>query len=268
MQKSSKGAIEAKQFGRLTGGQIEFAVETRRRYAKLLEQALPDLLRSKMAANVEAEFGPITWAWVYDLPYVAALALMVITLGLDEDLREAVKQENPTAAALESVRRELESEEIEVPEGAAMDALRIALLVAWHFNDRAILDYSLSMNSLIAKGQAGDDQGFISAISIDPTAASSKAFTYRLGHAKIFGQHGFLKRYRAALKGPHVARRGYRLLRWTDFLLRDIEAGSTATAAEIYDLVSGVLNQYSDRGKDPVKGLQSRRDEWKKEATS
>jgi len=252
----------------LSGGQVKFAVETHRRYATLLEQTLPDLLKSRTAAKVEAEFGHITWAWVYDLPYIAALALMVVTLGLDEDLREAVKQENPTVAALESVRRELETDELIVPEGVAMDALRIALLVAWHFNDRAILDYSVSINSLIAKGQAGDDQGFINAISIDPTASGSRAFLYRLGHAKIFGHHGFLKRYRAALKGPHVARRGYRLLRWTDFLLRDIEAGSTATAAEIYDLVSGVLNQYSDRGKDPEKGLQSRRDEWKREATS
>lgn len=265
---NARSETESTQFGRLTGEQVSFAVSTHEIYGSLLTQHLPALLKSEIAARIEQEFGAITWAWVYDMPYSAALACMVVAFGLFDELREAAAQQNPTAAALELVREELQKSDVDVPEGIGMDALRVALTMAWNFNDQAIRCYSVSLNELIQKGEAGDDQALLNAVSIDPCAAGSAVFLRRLGHAKVLGHHGFLKKYRAALKGPHIARRTYRQLRWTDFLLRDIDANSTATTDQIFDLVAGTLKQYSSDGRDPVKGLQSRRDGWKKEATS
>ena len=264
----NSAADDMKQFGRLTGEQVVFAVSTSESLAPMLAQSLPALLRSEIAKRVEEDAGSITWAWVYDLPYFVALACSIYVLGLIDELKEAVATENPTAAAIELVRVQLQIADVHVPEGITLDALRIELLVAWHFNDEAIRNYSVSINELVQKARAGNDQPLFDAASIDPTVAGCDVFLRRLGRAKVLGRGGFLKKYRAALKGPHVRRRTYRRLRWTDYLLRDIGASSTATSEEIFDLVAMTLKQYPTNGKDPVKGLQSRRDAWKKEATS
>jgi len=251
----------------LTGAQVKTAANIREEYLPRVEGSLRKLLKSDIYKRVEGELGPITWAWVYDLPEIAAVLLAAMALGFDKELIEAAKQANPAAAVVELAEKEAASEELgHLPDGVEWDAIRLAMTIAWHFNERAFSLYSMSMNKLLSRGQAGDDHAFLKAVRIDPSVAGSGALEARIGQATIFKDEEFMKGYAAALKGPHKRRRLHRRLRWPDYLLREIGARSTASMDDLFDLVTGVLKQYSDRLS--VKSLEKLFDDWKKESTT
>lgn len=211
---------------------------------------------------------------MYELPLIIhALLLFEFVGGLGR-----LKSLGSAAEPLEEILIWMEEQEPSPPEFLADPddvpsdkmATLLALLQSMQYTMDCLSVYGCSLSALVARVGKGDDAAFHQAVEIDATIVGAPTMASRLSRAVMLKEQKFLKVYRKALTGPHVARRRYRQLRLMHAMLLDMDAKAFSEMSEEgrYELFVEVLKLYPHDLSDSARALSALFSKWHKEATN
>jgi hypothetical protein len=255
-----------KEFGKLSSDQLDEILAFRRQMLGIGQQ-LPSLVRTKRLSRLlsrrSVEF---QWSWAYELELSEMLALMLMTIGEAGIVMRAAQTADPQQSIIDDTKA------YEPRPGRVRPArlvFAIALLMANFNSVRSLGLYSKSINRLIRDGCGGDDDAFVSAIRVDPTAIAAPSLAKRLAIATMAGEKKFLRRItKAAGEGPHKALLVFDQLRFATALLEDSGAFEVATRSQLYETLVNRLGLYEHKKGDPMKGLFRNVDLWRKASST
>jgi hypothetical protein len=248
-----------RQYGRITGAQIEQCLNVFRE-AWVDRESWVELASSedKWLASVQKLMAVQNWTPFYQITLLELLGKMASLTGILDELVEALKAPDPTAAILD----------IEVPDDPPDHPAAMPLAFAMVGNLEAIARYSRSINDMILACRGGDLQALFDALSVDSYVSTMAFFQAAMRVGQLSGDAEAAASIFKSIRGPHKKRFDYPELRWTEYLLRDQGAFEACTREEIYDLVVVHLGIYDPAGKkkDSKAALFTLLRAWQKQA--
>ena len=126
--------------------------------------------------------------------------------------------------------------------------------------------YGQSIHALIQAGINGNDEGFIRAVSIDPTVQAHPAIVDRMSRSRIAKSDKFLNTLlKAAVNGPTKRfEKDHNQLRYVLGFLYELGLLQKLSSEQRYQLFCIDLALYPVTGKDPEAGLRIFIDRWEK----
>lgn len=207
------------------------------------------------------------WSWVYELPYVQVLALLIIGMADQAELAALKAAEDKT----EFLIRQAETAD-ELPEIGRVKASRIlpilALQMALAKSAESFSLYSVSMNELVERVGKGDREAMLRAIRVDPTVLSAPTVAHQFSLAVMKRDKRFIQRVKKALDGPHKGLYPYKKLRYSAVILEEAGALVAGNREHVFDVVANKLKLYDQRQGDPFKGLFTQFARWKQHAST
>ncbi len=172
------------------------------------------------------------WAFLYELPYVQLLILLMAALGMIDEFVQMVKNaENPQNAVLDQIEREMKDDtplDWKGGTGGRFSEQDVcAILTAVFRSLKSLGLYGSYMPELVEQVRNGSETAFFHALRVDRTVIGCPtcwlfALT-RLSRAEFFEDKRYLARFISAMKGkPPSSLRTHRKLRVTlQFLLEN-----------------------------------------------
>lgn len=126
--------------------------------------------------------------------------------------------------------------------------------------------YGQNIQALLQAGINGNDEGFIRAVSIDPTIQAHPAIIERISRSKIIKRDTFFEDlHKAAVNGPSKKfGKDHNQLRYVLGLLHELGILQQLSNDQRYQLFCIDFSLYSDNGKDPEAGLRIFINRWEK----
>jgi hypothetical protein len=133
----------------------------------------------------------------------------------------------------------------------------LATFRATHADIRARAIYGQGMNELVGAGQRGIEQGYLRAVSIDPTVQFAPALTERVIRDAITGQGDFAARLKKAAEDGTSGHIGpeYHQLRYLLSFIRGMGLLSKMPDAKRYDFFCKQLGLYPETGENAKAAL-------------
>ena len=196
-----------------------------------------------------------SWGWLYNRPANQLLSEMVALSGkqLDSLLPppEVMSQEPLHDQTLASMY-----EGVEVAEDN--EALLMLMIMAWQGQLRAFDLYNRSIDQLLAKARAGDDEALFKAVRVDPAVLGAFTAQSRLAQAALVGDQAFFDSLAKALTGakPRRPKADYDPIRDLYGTLEDLGALEGLTQDELCEIFIDHLGLYPHDSDDPYAGLK------------
>jgi hypothetical protein len=220
-KKSSQLATNAKRFGRAAEATINKIEKAEKEFAAI---------RVKVERHFSDSFA---WAFLYELPYVQLLILLMAALGiLDEFVQSVNSAVNPQEMVLDQIEREMDDDTPLEWKGGADGKFSeedvFAILTAVFRSLKSLGLYGSYMPELVEQVRNGSETAFFHALRVDRTVITCPSVALfamtRLSRAEFFQDKRYLAQFIGAMKGkPPKSLRTHRKLRVTlQFLL---EAG-------------------------------------------
>jgi len=194
-----------KAYGKLTLDQFRSLV---RKLPEIRGQMheLPRVLKEKPKKLKEILGTDFYWADIYEHSFTEQLAILVVLLGWEGFLHEAVNSEDPQERA---ARIWEDGGEIDQWYEENQDTLEkkhlILLAVILQRNILSIMLYHRPLSALVDEVRRGGkqaDDSFFKAVRVDRSILSCPTFSDRLAHAELIQDKDFFLHLRSALKGP------------------------------------------------------------------
>lgn len=251
----------AKQYGRITGGDIERLLATfdaawaERSTWPAQEVGTKDWFRS-----LSKLMSIPNWIPLYRDSLGVLLGRLVTQAGIGPEFVAAARSDRPVEMLLELAEQ--------IPDDPPGDANAMAVVFAMVGNLDAIATYSRSINDMFVAGERGDIGAMFQALTVDSYLVSLPFFQAALRLGQLNNDPSAAAEIFKAVRGPHRKRSEYPKLRWVEYLLRDQGAFKECSREEIYDLCVVHLLVYDPSGtkKDPKAALFARFRSWQKEA--
>lgn len=183
----------------------------------------------EIAANrdkLERDFGDsFSWAFLYELPYVQLLILLMAALGmLDEYVQTVKSAENPQEAVLDQIESSMTDDTPVDWKGGAGGCFSkgdvCAILTAVFRSLKSLGLYGSYMPELVEQVRNGSETAFFHALRVDRTVIICPTFSLfaltHLSRAEFFQDKRYLGQFISAIKGkPPSSLRTHRKLRFT-----------------------------------------------------
>ena len=202
-----------------------------RRLGRAAEVAIRKIegAEKEIAANrgkVERYFSDdFCWAFLYELPYLQLLILLMAALGMIDEFLQTVKNaENPREAVLDQIEREMNDDTPVDWEGGSGGCFSeedvFAILTAVFRSLKSLGLYGSYMSELIEQVRNGSETAFFHALRVDRTVIGCPScWLFALTHlsrAEFFQDKRYLAQFISAIKGkPPSSLRTHRKLRVT-----------------------------------------------------
>lgn len=243
----------------------EFGALSLEQFKKLIDR-IPELLDEGRRLRVDIASLPserldelfgvdFEWSWVYELPFVEHVALLVVMFGMHGMLTAA----NSSADPQQCILSEIGADEWEVSVGDGVPfPLAAALIIALERTIGSISTYQRSLSSLVQAVRDHDDtRALFMAVRLDRTIVSCPTIASRIARAEVTDDGDFFKGLRNALKGP--SRRYWQgdfvKMRFSLVLLRDMGVDSMSDR-EIDDLFQKTLRLFV-HGQANIKNIRA-----------
>lgn len=210
------------------------------------------------------------WAPLYELQIAELFALLIFTLDDDGSLQKGLKEAQDKQEFAISLGEKVIAE----PDGPAVRIrarkilTAIALLQVLVKSMEAVQYFSLTMDELVRKAAAGNDEAMVRAVSIDPTVLSCPPIAHRFSVAVMTKEKNLLRRISKAFNGPHKGKIPNRDLRYIQRVLDEAGAFEVASRSQIFDVLANKLGLYEQLKGDPKKGLETLLARWREDATT
>ena len=210
------------------------------------------------------------WAPLYELQLAELIVLLVFILDDDGSVRRGLLEADDKQEFFIALGEEVAADDDETPiKVSARKILTVvALLQVLMKTIESIQYFSLSMDELVRKAAAGNNDAMVRAVSIDPTVLNCPPVAHRFSLAVIAGDKKLLRRISKAFDGPHKGKRPNRDLRYVQRVLEEAGAFEVASRSHIFDLVANKLGLYEQLKGDPKKGLETLFARWKADAST
>jgi hypothetical protein len=196
-----------------------------------------------------------SWHHLYELSYNEHLALFIVDLGLDQEVKEMAATDNPPQAAIAALQESFKSEDgfdLELDDESRLGLpLMLGVTYSLSLNFKSLLTFGLYINELVAiarKGGKVGDKALFNAIKIDPTVIGCPSISKRISQAILEDDQDFIKGLKKAFQGKFTKRenRVYQLQRLIMQIL--LETHAPALGAE--DLYKLFVEQLKIASKD------------------
>jgi hypothetical protein len=211
-----------------------------------LLQGKPELLKIK-------GYGPLPWAFLYEIPFIQLTTLVLIAAAKEEGIL-APEATEMTADALVRILERDETDEWSDEECKEAAPFLIALGAAYYRTIKSFFYFGCSLNALVARARSGDDASLLKAIRVDPGVITGPTGAARLNQAALHGEKTFLTALGSAMTRPPKKRKGiYNEIRVVMSIIAD--AGGKPSDRDLVALFCDELKMYSPAGY-PEKGLR------------
>lgn len=241
-----------------------------KRFSRAAEASIKKIeaAEKEIAANrdkVERYFSnTFSWAYLYELPYLQLLILLMAALGMiDEFLQTVRNAENPQEAVLDQIERDMDDDTPLDWKGGAGGRFReeevFAILTAVFRSLKSLGLYGSYMSELVEQVRNGSEKAFFNALRVDRTLIACPTFSLfaltHLSKAEFFQDKRYLGQFISAMKGkPPNSLRTHRKLRVTlQFLL---EAGLLRKNQEVTKHDIAFIQEVEVYAKDADRGLE------------
>lgn len=235
-----------KEFGKLTVDQFRHLIKTLPEVRNNMKE-LPELIRSVPRKKIDDMLKEgFCWSFVYELPFLDSLALLVLSLGRAEQLKSVAQAPDPQQAALEWLKDDDLDDWNGGHDGLFEMCDVIGLTVALQRNILSIMLYHRPLSALVeeVRQKADWQDAFFKAVRIDRSIISCPTFSARLARAELEHDKLFFLHLRSALKGPSKKHwEAYQDLRYALCVLREI-GFEQMSDAQLEDLLVHKLKLY------------------------
>ena len=198
------------------------------------------------------------WSVYYELPYAHFYALFFVATGMDEQVIELSKSEDPDVAVIEWAESdpdsELNIEELSKEEQSVLFGLFIAMIR----NFTSMQLFHVTINELLIKARNGDDDALLDAIYVDRHVLNCPTSTLRIARAEAREEENFLDALSRAIKRsrPRRPSKEYDITRVMLTALDQAKGLDNISYESIHDLFVDDLQIYPDDKKDSFSGLK------------
>lgn len=232
-----------KEFGKLTPAQFRVFVDHLpefRSKADDLRQFMQDTPGEKWDDMLTEDY---SWAWVYELPLVVHLAVVVYALNLTEWINEVAASNDPQQRILDDIHKET-WEELH-PDVQAQNAL--GLVVSITRTMQCVLLFGRSLSALIQDVRDNNDLDCLfKAIKVDRTVVNCSTVADCIAKAELRNDKAFFRRLSNAYKGPSQKEwAGLAGMKLSFNVLREFELNDLSDD-ELEQLMVHTLDVYKD----------------------
>ena len=232
-----------KEYGKLTAAQFRGFVDKVPEFqtmAAVLQKELQDLPKEDWDARLSADY---SWAWVYELPLAAHMAIMMHVLNLSEWVREVANSPDPQQRLLDSPDPSQDYDfhpDIEEQHG-------IGLIVSHVRTLQSIAMFGRSLSALIEEARVtGKPEFLFRAIKVDRTVVNCPTAADFIAKAELRNDKAFFRALSNAYKGPSQKEwAGLAPMKVSFHILREMEQDNLSDD-QLEHLMVHVLDVYKD----------------------
>jgi len=226
----------------------------------------------KLVEDINAN---LNWSIFYSLPFLDHLSLLISSLDLNDDLKHAAKQSDPTSCLL-SLWRNKRVEDWDGKSGGYGGYFykggAVALAISFLRSFESIFVFGKPLNRLLSDLREGDNKALRKIIRIDHSAVLNPEIAWRLMSAElehdipVFNQIGTALKERDQPKNKKSNKKDleYRELRFFLALLQESGGLDNLGEEQCYQLFCLQLKIFPDNGADPAGSLKRYITRWKK----
>jgi len=226
----------------------------------------------KLVEDIDAR---LNWSIFYSLPFLDHLSLLISSLDLNDDLKYAAKQSDPTSCLLSLWRNKRVEDWDDKSDGYGSyfsKGSAVALAISFLKSFESIFVFGKPLNRLLSDLHDGDNKALRKILRIDHSAVLNPEIAWRLMSAElehdipVFNQIGNALKERDQSKNKKSNKKDleYRELRFFLALLQESGGLDKLSEEQCYQLFCLQLKVFPDDGADPAGSLKRYITRWKK----
>ena len=217
--------------------------------------------------------GVVSWAELYELPFMRNVFVAAHTFGAGTELRELVQSATPNLAILRSVEDEVSGRGTKTPGSEVNPSLALGAVLSLVYNMRSFSTHGVPINVLLKIGNNGSDAALLKAVSIDPSVVTGKSLALRIARATAEKDKRFFKSLIQAIGDAGVGsprakapRERHPRLKYCLSILEDAHILDSLSERTAYQFFAEQLGVYPQEGqsKDASRSLWRLISRWKK----
>ncbi|MBI2725252.1 MAG: hypothetical protein HYX42_03275 [Polaromonas sp.] len=220
-----------------------------------LDRQLANASKEQLANLFPGEHG--LYCYLYELPLVSQLSLLVVGLNATEELKEMATSPDPQAALLASLEKEDIGVDLSLhPDFEKADVAGLSYVLIR--NMRSMMTYGRSISSLVQDVRDNNNyDSLFKAIRMDRSSIGCPTIMNALAKAQITSNKAFFTRLRSALSGPSKKEwAGLDQMRYALLILRELGIDDLSEAA-LEELMVEELKVYRAPKGDARKNLRA-----------
>lgn len=233
-----------KEYGKLTADQFRAFVDLLPVIqAKTLEmkrymQEVPDERWKELLSE------GYSWSWVYDLPFIVHLSIVVYAMNLGGWLSEVAADADPQQRALDDLRADLLGDDFH-PDVPGQNGIGLVLSIIHTMQSIAL--HGRSLSALLQDAHENNDMDCLfRAIKVDRTIVTCPSVADRIAKAELQNDKKFFIKLSNAFKGPSNKEwAGLAKMKLSFSVLRELEMNALSDD-ELEHLMVHVLDAYKD----------------------
>lgn len=184
------------------------------------------------------------WAWVYDLPYIVHLSIVVHAMNLSGWVSEAAAAADPQQRVLDDLFNNTPDDDFH-PDIPVQNGIGMVLSIIHTIQSIAM--YGRSISALLQDARENNDPASLfKAIKVDRTVVTSPTVADRIAKAELQNDEQFFIGLSNALKRPSNKEwAGLSKMKFSFHALREFEMNSLSDG-ELEHLMVHVLDAYQD----------------------
>ena len=232
-----------KEYGNLTAAQFRGFVDKVPEFqnmALLLRNALQDLPEKEWDSRLSSDY---SWAWVYELPVAAHMAIVMHAVSLSEWVQQVAKSPDPEQLLLHCPDP---SQDYDFhPDVAGQHG--IGFIISYVRTLQSIAIFGRSLSALIQEArETGKSECLFKAIKVDRTVVNCPTAADFIAKAELRNDKVFFRALSNAYKGPSQKEwAGLAPMKVSFHILREMEQDSLSDD-QLEHLMVHVLDVYKD----------------------